>query len=192
MVDYWNTQKGVKVVDHGWGVKAHVPDGLFNPVTTQRIYCHERPWHRVATELAAVGHTIAEICAATGRSRRAVQQALAQPFAQERIARKAAMNAQDEIKEILEKVAPESLRRIAKLAEEASGALDLPTRELAMKADREILDRFLGKPNQPVTSQTAVKPAKEMSDEELEREVNRILTRRNGCADGLEDSSEYS
>lgn len=200
MQEYWNQQPGVRVEDHGWGVKCHVADGLFNPVSTQRIYMREKPWHRVCAELAASGHTVMEIVAFTRRSRRAVQQVLAQPYAQARIAAKSAMNASDEIREILEDVAPASLKRIAKLAVTASESADQSMRELGMKADQAILDRFLGKPNQPITTiSPAAKPDKELTDEELDHRCKDILTRLpapepggHSESNGESDTTEYT
>jgi len=173
MTEVWR-DKGVGIEEKGWGVKVHVEDGLFNPVTTQRLYIREKPWHRVVAELAAAGHTHAEICAFTGRSRRAVQIVLAQPYAQERVAKKAAMNASEEIREILEKAAPESLRRIMKLAEDGSEAEDIEERKLAAAMDQSILDRFMGKPNQPISTAVTT-PAQQLTDEELDKRIAQSL-----------------
>lgn len=190
MTEHWQ-DRGVGVEQVGWGVKCHIEDGLFNPVSTQRLYIREKPWHRVVAELAAAGHTHAEICAYTGRSRRSVQMVLAQPYAQERIAKKAAMNANEEIREILEQAAPESLKRIINLAEQGAASNDIEMKKLAAQQDREILDRFLGKPSQPITHE-AVVPSTQLTDEELDKRIAQALPDLSGGRNGAPETEEYS
>lgn len=190
MAAHWR-QSGVGIEEVGWGYKAYVEDGLLNPVSTQRLLVREKPWHRVVVELAAAGHLLSEICAATGRSRRQVQIVLAQPHSQERIVKKAAMNASEEIREILEKAAPESLRRVVNLAEVFANADDIEKKKLAMEADKHILDRFLGKPNQPITNEV-VTPAQNLSDEELDKRIAQSLPDLETGRNGAPASEEYS
>ena len=190
MKEYWR-ERGTGVEEVGWGVKCHVEEGLFNPVSTQRLYTREKPWHRVVAELAAAGHTVAEIVAFTGRSRRSVQMVLAQPYAQERIAKKAAMNANEEIREILETAAPESLRRIINLAETGAKSQDIEMRKLAAQQDHAILDRLLGKPSQPITTE-AIAPAVQLTDEELDKRIAQNLPDLAGGRNGAPETEEYS
>lgn len=170
---YEAADSDVRFENAGWGVRAHVPNGLFNPTITQQIYRKEKPWHRLAAEMAAAGHTVMEISSALGRSRRSIQTVLAQPFANKVIVEKAAMNASEEIRAILEKVAPESVRRIEKLATEAE------SEQVRLAADREILDRFLGKPTQPIKQDLNVDPDK-MSDADLDAHLKAALAKRSG------------
>lgn len=190
MKEHWK-ESGVGVEEVGWGVKAHVVDGLFNPVSTQRFYTREKPWHRVVAELAAAGHTCMEICNFTGRSRRSVQMVLAQPYAQERIAKKAAMNASEEIREILEKAAPESLKRVIRLAEDGATSEDIELRKLAIAQDQAILDRFLGRPNQPISTAVTT-PAQNLTDEELDKRIQQTLPELVEGHSGTPATEEYS
>lgn len=155
-----------------WGQQAQVEDGLKNPTRFGKEFIQEKPWQRFAAELAAAGRSITEIMQITGHCRTAVQNALAQPIAQKRIVETAKHNAQDEVKELLEKHGPAALRRVIELSE---GSTDNP--QVILKANQDILDRFLGKATQPICK--VEKPASELTDDELQRDVESILSRAN-------------
>lgn len=172
-------------------VKVHIEDGLFNPNASMFLYVREKPWHRFAAECAAAGHTIPEIASACGKTVSAVRRALAQPFAQERIVKQAAKNASEEIREILEQAAPESLRRVIKLAEAGAASDDIELKKLAAAQDREILDRFLGKSAQPITHAQGV-DVKKLTEAELDNIIATATERPSPSVNGEETASEYS
>lgn len=122
---------------------------------------NERVVHRRIQELAINGHTIKEIAAIVGREETCVSNLLRQPWAQEQMVTRMQQTANEEIKALLESAAPGAVQRIIALAEEH------PNTEIGFKADMAILDRFMGKPTQPITQET--KDMEKMSDAELER-----------------------
>jgi len=112
------------------------------------------------SELATEGYTNKEIAAAVGRSPVTVSHTLRQPWAREYMIRRMQQSANEEIKQLLESAAPRSIARVITLAEEAQGS------ELGFKADKEILDRFLGRAVQPIANEP--KDFEKLSDKELE------------------------
>lgn len=155
-----------------WGQQADVEDGLKNPTRFGKEFIQEKPWQRAAAELAAAGRTIKEIVEVTGRCRTAVQNAIAQPIAQERIVRTAKANAQDEVKQLLKEHGPAALKRVINISQTSDNAA------VQLKANQDILDRFLGKAAQPFVE--VVKEPSTMSDEELRERVESIVSESGG------------
>jgi len=74
----------------------------------------------------------------------------------------------DELKDFLEAEVMPRIRHIKQIAEDPE-----TPKAVALAADNSILDRFLGKPNQPIT--TGQTDPSKLSNEELERRVSSIV-----------------
>lgn len=148
------------------GINSGIVDALKGDKDPDRIYEIEKPVHRTMAEMAAAGFQIKEIASATGYSEKGVQIALRQPHARERIIARARESAQADIKRILEEEAIPSIKVLVSLRDNVPGEVPAAVRKSAADA---LLDRFLGKPNQPIT--VAEKPAESMTDEELRNQV---------------------
>lgn len=138
--------------------------GEFDPFFTHK---RERPIHRVMADMHVAGSNVTEIAEATGYSRQAVCNILRQPFAHQRMIEKIENDVQQEIKNLLEKAAPAALERVIDISERAS------SEQVRLAANNAILDRFLGKPTQPIS--TSVSDPKNLTNEELGREVQKIV-----------------
>lgn len=138
-------------------------DALYNDLDCKRALVRERPVHRRVQELAINGYTHQEIASTVGLTPSTVSNILRQRWAREHMVNRMAETANQEIKELLEAAAPSAIKRIIELAEDET----LARTELAFKANNAILDRFLGKPTQPITNEP--KDLDKLSTEELER-----------------------
>lgn len=147
------------------GTNSKIKNGLFNDIEPVRHQQRERPVDRRCAHLAAAGFNVKEIAETVGRTPVTVSNILRQPFVRE-----ATLNAikedaaADQIKRMLESAAPAAIQRIVSLGESKAGT------ELGFKADQAIVERFMGKPVQPVSQ---VKPLESMSDAELEESIIR-------------------
>lgn len=158
---------------HFDGENAQIENGLFNDVDVRHKYRREKPVHRRCAVLAATGLKNVEIAKIVGLSPVSVSTAIRQPHARETIVNTIKEDAAaEQIKRLLETAAPQSIQRIANLAEAKAGT------ELGFKADLAIVERFMGKPVQPVSQ---AKPVTEMSDEELMAQIATEKA-RNGSA----------
>lgn len=152
------------------GVNSKLPNALFGDLDARHVLSYEKPWHRTAINMSAAGYRNNEIAAAVGRSSVSVATALRQPWARDYIINEAKKTVQDEIRAILEQQAVPSIQKLVEVR-------DSPVARHAdvISASRELLDRFLGKPVQPMT--TDAKPVAAMSDDELRAQIERELTK---------------
>lgn len=149
------------------GVNAHLEDSFYNAVDSDREIQHEKTWHRVAIFMATNGKTYAEIARALNRSEMQVSCVLRQPWAQERMQREIATAGRDNLQELLNVYGPATMLEVIDLGRSAK------SEQVKLAAKREVLDRWLGKPNQPMSVNE--KPVDALSPEELKSEVNRII-----------------
>src|SRR3989440_9818978 len=148
------------------------PDALWHdPVPLQDVQS-EKPWHRLAILLAAQGCTVTEIAEKLERTVPWVSLLLRQPWARERLAQEINRAGRDEIETLLRANGVEALRRVFALGEEAENE------SVKLAANREILDRLLGKPVQKVEAKQEVWLDVENIDRELKalEEQERLLT----------------
>lgn len=140
-------------------------DGVFhNARTAPEEVLVERPWHRLACEMALNGCDCAVIAHALDKSQARVRIILMQPWARKYMEEQAKKrSACDEIKLILEEQGVKALQRVVYTAEKNAGT------SLGLDADRELLNRLLGKPTQPIQQESP--PAKELEFDELQRRV---------------------
>lgn len=130
----------------------------------------ERPVHRLMAELTAQGYNAVEVAKFTDYDPVYVRRILKQPFVRDRIVKTIKKSVQDEMKEFLEAEVLPSLRTLKTVR-------DNPTARGTDKisASNALLDRFLGKPVQPIDNNA--KPVSELSDEQLKAEVERELAK---------------
>jgi hypothetical protein len=106
---------------------------------------------------------------------------LKQPWAQEYVINQAKKTVQDEIKAILEAEALPSIRKLVAIRDSVDFNSGVPVlaadKNVAKAAADSLLDRFLGKPVQPMT--TDAKPVAQLSDEELRAQVQAELAKGN-------------
>ncbi len=150
------------------GVNSQHENALFNDFDPKHILSYEKPWHRTAINMAAAGYRNNEIAATVERSPQSVATALKQPWAREYLINEAKKTVQDEIRAVLEAQAIPSIQKLIEVRDSPVAA-----HSNVIAASRELLDRFLGKPVQLMT--TDAKPVADMSDAELRAQVEREL-----------------
>lgn len=157
------------------GVNSTLPDALHRAGDPIRFIQQEKPIHRTIVNMSCAGYQNNEIAQALGRSQQTVATVLKQPWAQEYVINQAKKTVQDEIKAILEAEAMPSIRKLVAIRDsEWTTSAD---KSVAKAAADSLLDRFLGKPVQPMT--TDAKPVAQLSDEELRAQVQAELQRAN-------------
>ncbi len=174
----WEIKPGVFVsgpsgVRHG-GENSRLPLAFFNDKEPILRLQHENARHRIIEGLAAKGCTTREIAAAVGMSCGAVSNITRQPFARAKIQEAIENNMQSEIRDILERAAPGALKRQVSMAENGFDSdTGMYRSELAKKCDDAILDRFLGKPTQPIVDKPT--NVEDIPLKELEQRVKIIV-----------------
>jgi hypothetical protein len=165
------------------GPNSQLRNALFNDIEPAYVTKKEKPVHRRCAHLAAVGYNVKEIAAIVEMSPITVSNILRQPYARE-----ATINAikedaaAEQIKSMLESAAPSAVKRIMSLAESKTGT------ELGFKADLAIVERFMGKPVQPVSQ---AKPIAQMSDAELEASIRADENRLSAPSSPEQETEEY-
>lgn len=158
-----------KVLLRQGGVNSTIENGLVGDIDPVRIAKRETPVHRTMVNMAAAGYTNREISEFTGYNTNTVATAIKQPHAREYLIKEAKKTVQDEIRQLLESQAIPSIQTLVAVRDnpQARGA-DRVT------ASNSLLDRFLGKPVQPISKDE--KPPSAMTDAELRAQVERELT----------------
>lgn len=151
------------------GVNSMLTDALVGDHDPHLVYQTEKPIHRTMVNMASTGYTNKEIAAFVGRDIATVSNVLRQTWARERMITECKKTVQDEMKEFLEGEILPSLRTLVSVRD---GEGVKPSDKV--NASNALLDRFLGKPVQPITED--IKPPSEMSDEELRKQVEKELT----------------
>lgn len=115
-------------------------------------------------DLKMQGCTIREIAAVVGYSEAAVGQILRQPFIQAYMINALKTTVQEELRAVIDAEVLPSLRTLVEVRDNT----DAPA-QARINAANSLLDRKLGKPNQPVSVQQQLSPEqmKRMSDKEL-------------------------
>lgn len=149
------------------GINSHIEDSFHNAKDPTTIITYEKPWHRLAVFMAATGKTPTEIAMKLNKSLPQVSDVLKQPHAQERMLSEMRTQGRDTLHDILSHYGPETLLEVVDLGKSAK------SEQVQLAAKRELLDRWLGKPNQPFTDES--KPAEQKTEDELRASVNTIL-----------------
>lgn len=152
------------------GENSALHEALVGDIDPCRIARRETPVHRTMVNMAAAGYTNREIASFTGYSNATVATAIKQPHAREYLINEAKKTVQDEIRALLEKQAMPSIEALVAVRDnpQAKGS-DV------VAASNSILDRFLGKPTQPII--TNEKPVEQLSEDELKQRANALLSR---------------
>ena len=131
------------------------PDSLYqDPVPLQDV-ASEKPWHRLAIMLAAKGCTVTEIAEKLERSISWVSLLLRQPWARERLTSELMAEGRDELSVLIKGASAEAFKRVMYLSEAAENEA------VRLAANREILDRHLGKPVAKVNQEIKALEAEE-------------------------------
>lgn len=150
------------------GINAHIEDALFGAVDPDKFIKTEKAWHRRAVDLSVQGFTVVEICNLLGYGRGQVETVLRQPWAQQRMIQEAKKNVLDEMREFLEAEVMPSLVLIKQIRDDTNIKAEVRSEQAS-----KLLNRFLGKEVQPMT--TLTKDEAQMSTTELAAEAQRIL-----------------
>jgi len=163
------------------GVNSQLEEALHGDLDPGYIIQQEKPWHRTAVNMAAAGYQNNEIAQSLGRNQNTVASVLKQPWARKHLINEAKKTVQDEIKAILEAEALPSIRKLVAIRDSVDFNSGVPVlaadKNVAKAAADSLLDRFLGKPVQPMT--TDAKPVAQLSDEELRAQVQAELAKGN-------------
>lgn len=145
------------------GVNSRVPGALFGDMDPERFLKHEKPVHRVVTNMVLQGYTLKEAAEATGLGAATVRRACRQPYARQRMIETAKKDVSLEIKQFLEAEVLPSLRVLSTVRDDPNArASD------RLAAANALLDRHLGRPTQPFTLPAAGKDPSKMTDAELD------------------------
>lgn len=146
-------------------------DPFIGDTKASREIKHESARHRLCVYLKAEGHTNKEIAEKLEYQPETVNLILKQPWAKNRLQKEIRDAGQAEIKKLLSTVGMASLERLRALAESEEFKILNP--KIYYDANVNLVDRFLGKPNQPVT--TEHKTSKALTDEELAARIDERL-----------------
>lgn len=144
------------------GANSKLQNALHNDIEPFRELVKETPAHRRMIELATQGFTnieIARLCEVTTVT---VVNVLRQPWARERMIKDLKNDTLKDIRNFLE---TEALPSLEMIKAQRDSALSKPSEKIA--ASTALLDRFMGKPNQPVTTEVTISKPEELSDNEL-------------------------
>lgn len=174
-----NLEKGHAVNDkrgqvglRAGGKNSTVENALVGDIDPVRIAKRETPVHRTMVNMAAAGYTNREIASFTGYNRVTVATAIKQPHAREYLINEAKKTVQDELRALLEGQAIPSIQALIKVRDSSEKGSDV------VAASNSILDRFLGKPTQPIVTES--KPVEQLTDDELKSRANALLSRYSG------------
>lgn len=147
---------------------------FFNQKDPNLAILHEKPEHRLVIFMKAKGASNREIAAASGFTEPWVSQILRQPWARARLAEEINKAGRSEIQTVLEGAAVDSVYKLIEIRDDK----DSPA-SVKRAACVDLLDRFLGKPQQRVEvtqDPLASKDVKELDREaeNLAREINRL------------------
>lgn len=154
------------------GVNTEIDNGLVGDLDPVRFAKRETPVHRTMVNMAAAGYTNREIASFTGYNKTTVATALKQPHARAYLINEAKKTVQDELRALLESQAIPSIQKLVQVRDNSDKGSDV------IAASNSILDRFLGKPTQPIVTET--KPVEQLTDDELKSRTNALLNRIGG------------
>jgi hypothetical protein len=168
-----NGSKGGKNYAHVGGINTSFEGHLFGAVDPhgslrQRHILHEKPVHRLMQLMFSKGYTIEEIAHQTGYTRLRVGDVLRQPWAQMNIVEDIKTSIHDEIKQLLEGEVLPSIMVQKQIRDDRENPA-----AVRLAAAESIINRFLGRPNQPITTNTT-EPSK-LTNSELESRVSQIV-----------------
>ena len=159
-----------KMLAKGTPLVQQIKDPLHGDTDCWNQIVREKPVHRTMSEMSVQGYDSNEIAKFTGYNVHHVRKILRQPFAREHIIKTIKKTVQDEMKEFLEAEVLPSLKVLKAVRDGAE-----VRNQDRLAASNALLDRYLGKPVQPINNDA--KPVSDLSDEELKAEVQRELAK---------------
>jgi hypothetical protein len=148
------------------------PRPLFNGREPAYVLKAERPEHRIIIMLKAAGRTNVEIAEATGTTPVHVAHIVKQPWAVEQILKEIENAGREPVIEVLQGAAVEAAQTLVEVMREAEN------KETKRKAANDILDRKLGKANQPITVSQNADPST-MTLEEIRQRLSELRAKQN-------------
>jgi|SRR5882757_6874328 len=145
---------------------------FFAPRDPQHELQTERPIHRQIVLLAMRGYTNTEIAAEMGVTPPMVGYTLLQPWAVKYMSENMHKHGMDKVEVLLKGAVAKSVERL--IFEQDNMLARSAERQSAAK---EIIDRVYGRAIQPIVH-TSIKTEKEMSDAELDQEIERLRSQR--------------
>lgn len=149
----------------GTGLNAQLPDALHNDIDASYRFTKERPHHRLIVHLAQQGLRPFEIAEKVHISPGHVSTILKQPWARARLVKEMKENAKESFQQLLERAAKGALERVVEISESAKNEA------VKLNANNSLLDRFFGKPNQPISHEARGVSLDKLSDAELAAKV---------------------
>ena len=141
-------------------------DDFFNAKDPNLRIQSERPQHRLILFLKARGHNNREIAQAVGMSESWISQVLRQPWARERLAAELNAAGRDELSNLIETAAKDSLYKLVELRDDEE-----TPKAVAANVSTYLVDRFLGKPKQSIEQK--VGQLDQLTDEQLTTIISR-------------------
>tara|TARA_R110000868_G_scaffold40556_2_gene139837 strand:- start:253 stop:894 length:642 start_codon:yes stop_codon:yes gene_type:complete len=121
-------------------------DALFNQSVAYQAYKKEKPEHRLILWARLNGHNVKETAALTGYTPQSVTNVCGQPWFQEAFARLSTECGKDQVTTFLQGEVIPALQRVAHLANNGE------SEAVRLAANKELLDRYLGKATVKVES----------------------------------------
>ena len=149
------------------------PRPLFNGRGPAYVLKAERPEHRIIIMLKAAGRTNIEIAEATGTTPVHVAHIVKQPWAVEQILKEIETVGRSPVIEMLHDAAIPAAQFQINLLHDTEA-----NKETRRKASDSILDRVLGKANQPVSIDDKRKP-EDMTLEEIDKRLAELHAKQN-------------
>lgn len=143
-------------------------DAFHNDADPQYFIAKEKPEHRKILDMSLAGYTAKEIAAHVAVSAGHVCNVLRQPWARAYLIKQTKKTVQEEMREFLESEVMPTLKRVVAIRDDPEAR-----KSDQLNASAQLLDRFLGKPVQPMT-QVDVNPAN-LTSEELEKRAAEII-----------------
>jgi hypothetical protein len=148
--------------------------GFFNARDPQYELQSERPIHREMCHMAMRGYTNTEIAREYGVSAPMVGYVLLQPWAKKYMSENMHRHGMEKVETLLKGAVADAVER---LITEMDNDKARPAERIS--AAEKIIERVYGRAAQPLIHVSSA-PAKEMSDAELDQEIERLQRQRNG------------
>lgn len=144
-------------------------DAFHNDADPQYFISKEKPEHRKILDMSLSGYTAKEIGAFVGCSGGHVCNVLRQPWARAYLIKQTKKTVQQEMKDFLESQVMPTLLKVVEVRDDPKAR-----KSDVLNASAQLLDRFLGKPVQPMTTES-VNPEK-LTSEQLELAAAAIIS----------------
>lgn len=149
-------------------------DSLYGDRVPSHEIRREQPQHRQMILMKAAGFSNKEIAEKLGYAQTTISQILRQPWARMRLLEEMKAAGRDTLQGLLASTAEDSVWTLIEIRDKADAK-----NSDRIVASNSLLDRYLGKPNQPISHTGLADPSK-MTDEELAK----VIVSKDGTASG--------